>query len=50
MLITVIPFFEAIDLTATFDFGGSATIRVPLESGRFEFRTMTGMFFSTAAG
>src|SRR3989339_221886 len=48
MLMTVIPFLEAIDFTAALDFGGSAMIRVPVEFGRFEFRTMTGMFFFTA--
>ena len=45
---TVMPCFEAMDLTAAFDFGGSPTIRVPVDCGRFEFSTITGMFFSTA--
>jgi len=44
----VIPFLLAIDFTETFDWGGFATTRVPVEFGRREFNTTTGIFFWTA--
>src|SRR5512147_698037 len=48
ILMTVIPFLEAIDFTVAFVFGGFPTMRVPVDRGRLELRTTTGMFFSTA--
>ena len=48
MLISVILRLQAIDLTTLAQGTASATMRVPVTSGRREFRISTGMFFSMA--